>query len=363
MGIYLCKNFFKEIKFRKNKSQRKEESININNAIKEETNENNKKEDIKDKIFSLKLKFTKKINLKRERINKIAMSPSGIIILTTNKGTIYVYDSNFNLKAKKESNTNNIYIKDDSIFITYSGTLIKIWLIENKTEITLKELEIINNVSDVKNASILNNDDIIGIAKNTNGKYSALFIYEKTKNFFYQKKNNLSFKKEIQSFLIINKNKFLIISIKAKIYIYNYRSLTLKKIIDFGLEVCNIKLIYINDNTFGSIFFNESMCAPEYFELYDINNLKKIQEKTFIEDIHDEDEVVYFSSKRILVNIEWYYIYYHKIDKDVNKRDKIMYKFSFYYHRLLKLKLLKLNENEICVYGLEENNINILEFE
>ena len=344
MGIYLCKNF-------------------IINGIKEEIKENNKQEDIKDKIFSLKLKLTKKINLKREKINRIAICPSGIIILTTNKGTIYVYDSNFNLKAKKESNTNNIHIKDDFIFITYSGTLIKIWLIENEKEITLKELDEINNVSDVKNAIILNNDDIIGISKNTNGKYSNFFIYEKIKKNFYQKKTNLNFKKEIQSFLIINKNKYLIISIKAKIYIYNYKSLILKKILDFGLEICNIKLIHINDKIFGSIFFNESMCAPEYFELYDINNLAKIQEKTFIEDIHEEDKVEYFSSKRIFVNIEWYYIYYHKIDKDVNKRDKIMYKFSFHYHRLLKLKLLKLNENEICVYGFEENNINILEFE
>ena len=344
MGIYLCKNF-------------------INNVIKEEIKENKKPQDIKDKIFSLKLKFTKKINLKRERINKIAMCPSGIIILTTNKGAIYVYDSNFNLKTKKESKTNNIHIKDDSIFITYSGTLIKVWLIKNKKDIILKELGEINNASDVKNVLILNNDDIIGISKNTNGKYSNFFIYEKVKNNFYQKKSNLNFKKEIQSFLIINKNKFLIISIKAKIYIYNYKSLILKKIIDFGLEICNIKLVHINDNSFGTIFFNESMCAPEYFELYNINNLEKIQEKTFIEDIHGEDEVEYFSSKRIFVNIEWYYIYYHKIDKDVNKRDKIMYKFSFHYHRLLKLKLLKLNENEICVYGFEENNINILEFE
>ena len=344
MGIYLCKNF-------------------INNVIKEEIKENNKQEDIKDRIFSLKLKFTKKINLKRERINRIAMCPSGIIILTTNKGTIYVYDSNFNLKIKKENNTNNLHIRDDSIFITYNGILIKIWRIENQKDIILKELGQINNVSDVKNVLILNNDDIIGISKNTNGKYNNFFIFEKIKNNFYQKESNLNFKKEIQSFLIIDKNKFLIISIKAKIYIYKYKSLILKKIVDFGLEICNIKLIHINDKTFGSIFFNESMCAPEYFELYDINNLIKIQEKTFIEDIHCEDEVVYFSSKRIFVNIEWYYIYYHKIDKDVNKRDKIMYKFSFHYHRLLKLKLLKLNENEICVYGFEENNINILEFE
>ena len=148
--------------FRKNK-EKKEESIEEN------------KDEIKGVYPFSNLKLNTQIESIKEidcwiklkdNIYRIAIFPSGNIILTSKNGNLYIYDDNFILKKNEKIYTKKISIKNDNIFGTFKKNIIKIWFFEINTIIKIElNTIIIHKKTSIKDIIFLNKNDIIGREK------------------------------------------------------------------------------------------------------------------------------------------------------------------------------------------------------
>lgn len=157
--------------------------------------------------------------------------------MTTDKGIIYIYDNNLNFVKKEENNKyKELSIKDDTSFITYNISKIKVWEINQKNYI-LNTLYLIDTHLSLKKVTIIKNGDIIGSTSyHLDFQPYQCFVYQKINNNIYQKKISIKYKSIIISFLITENNKELIILYHYfkridyyRIDIYEYNNFKLKR--------------------------------------------------------------------------------------------------------------------------------------
>ena len=329
----------------------------------------------KHKILKLKLKQT--LMIENKRIYNISSFPCGNFILITDTGIIYIYDNKFNLLHKQENNKyKELFIRDNTTFITYGESKINVWKFKPKNNI-LNSLCLIDTKLLINKVSILINGDIIGITesnRNYKGPFQC-FIYEKTKNNIYQKKTIIKYNSYILSFLIIKNNSELVIlyynEINYAIDIYDYKNLKLKrkyeeKIYHLNSDTKNF-LFHINQNVFSFVHIDRRITTlpypRDYIIIYDNNNENKIILST---SIFSKGKLEYFPKMNCFINyyylvgLQANFIYILLKEKKYNRLHYLDIDFNF--SDIDFSDFFKINENELCLYNKENSEIKIFEF-
>jgi len=352
------------------------------------TNNEKDKDNIKNKDIEnskISKKETRiKIKLNKTFVNdipikEIAEFPCGNIIAITEEN-IEIFDKNFSLLSQIKKKTDNIYIKEDKIFVTYDKNRINIWLIEyenNKIQIKLSS-EIIHDNNNINKIIIIDNYDIIG-ADNNN-----IFTYKKINDnipYIYSLANKLS-KLSWEKFLITKDNKFLIIYRYKKIEIYQIKKMKLICFYEPGILLySSAKEIYsFDDFTFAIQFSHDPMTIcepPDILAIYNFQDCKLIsligiipletynigiltKENKFI-TINKDYRTISIYTYQNLLNIvkkmigEQYYEIRRKIKNMEDCKPNIIELEKRYLLCSFRSKLYVFNDNKIIVKNFEGN--------
>ena len=156
------------------------------------------------------IKYIRTYNYEKKfffNIRYMEQFPNGNILITTDKD-IHILDRNFTLLQKYKTETKNIFIKNDKIFVSYGDKIIDIWSYENNKINHLGQIKY-DGKNKIWHIEIINDYDIIGSDNRFIFYYKANEIKDNRFKYEYNKIFILE-PGEIDNFFITKNDKYLL---------------------------------------------------------------------------------------------------------------------------------------------------------